>query len=224
MKWQGLALLVLGLVTGSCAIDGGSSGTGISTTTAGNVATVIAAASPAAMPRGGMPSGGTAGTSLAGIRVTIAGTDVADETDAQGGFALRGDYDSIVTVRFERAADALRASLEVNVPAGGTLTLSDVVLDASRGSALPATQDVLFDGTITAIDCAAGELDLVSTQRPDDGDVYVVRLAGSSITDQAGTPVACAALAPGQTATVDGSVLGDGSFGDATIVLDGDGS
>ena len=218
MKLQRLALLGLALVLGSCSIDGGSSGTGITTITEGNVASVVTVAASAA---GMVPARGAAGFarsgSLAGIAVSVEGTDVRDETDASGAFRLSGDYESEVTVRFVRAQDGVEARVAVNVPAGGTLGLQDVTLDAATGTAVPASQSVLFDGTITAIDCAGGELQLVSAQRPDDGDVYVVRLAGSSIVDEAGAPIACTALSIGQDATVSGSVAPDGSFADATI-------
>lgn len=221
MKWQGVALLALGLALGAC--DGGSSGTGISTITEGNVAAVVTAATSTS---GMAPSAGSGGApaataSLAGIRVSVAGTDFADETDASGAFRVSGDYDSVVTLLFARAADDLSARLQVNVPAGGTLGLRDVTLDAARGTAIALEQSVFFDGTITAIDCTAGELELVSRQRPDDGDVYVVVLAGSAIVDGTGRPIACAQLKDGDDATVSGAVNQDGTFGDATIVVDG---
>lgn len=206
MKLRRLALLGLALLLGSCAIDGGSSGTGITTVTEGNVASVVAA---------------DRDVPLAGIVVSVDGTDLRDETDAAGAFRLSGDYASEVTIRFVRAQDRLEASLAVNVPAGGTLGLSDVTLDATSGTATPAAQSVLFLGTMTAIDCAGGELQLVSAQRPDDGDVYVVRLAGSSIVDAAGRPVACTDLVTGEDATVSGSVDADGSFANATIEVAG---
>jgi hypothetical protein len=205
MKWQGLALLGLALTLGAC--DGGSSGTGITTLTVGNVARVVAASAP--------PS-----DSLAGIAVSIDGTDVRDQTDASGAFRLSGDYASEITVRFARAADGLDASLGVNVPAGGTLGLNDVILDAANGTAAAADQSVSFAGTVTGVDCTRGELELVSRQRPDDGDVYVVELASSTIVDQAGHVVPCSAVATGDGATVSGSVNPDGTFGDATVVLD----
>lgn len=213
MKLQRLALLGLVLL-GSCALDGGSSGTGITTITEGNVSSVVTAS---ASGTASMIDTTAATSSLAGIVVSVDGTDVRDETDAAGAFRLSGDYESEVTIRFVRAQDRVEASVAVNVPAGGTLGLQDVALDVASGAAVPASQSVLFDGTITAIDCAGGELQLVSAQRPDDGDVYVVRLAGSSIVDQAGAPVACTALATGQDATVSGSVAPDGSFADATV-------
>lgn len=215
MKLQRLALLGLVLL-GSCALDGGSSGTGITTITEGNVSSILTASASGMAPSIDTTAA-AASASLAGIVVSVDGTGLHDETDASGAFRLSGDYESEVTIRFVRAQGRIEASLAVNVPAGGTLGLQDVALDVASGAAVPASQSVLFDGTITAIDCAGGELQLVSAQRPDDGDVYVVRLAGSSIVDQAGAPVACTALATGQDATVSGSVAPDGSFADATV-------
>jgi hypothetical protein len=228
IKWQGLALLGLGLMLGSC--DGGSSGTGITTITEGNVASVVTSATASSPARTGMAARAagdtTAATSdtLAGIMVSVDGTDVHDETDANGAFRLSGDYESEVTIRFSRAADDIEASVAVNVPAGGTLGLNDVTLDAASGSATPGSQSVFFAGTITGIDCTVGVLALVSQQRPDDGDSYTVELASSAIVDQAGRPVACSALATGDDATVSGAVNPNGTFGDATIVLDDGGS
>lgn len=228
MKWQGLALLGLGLMLGSC--DGGSSGTGITTITEGNVARVVSSAAASSTGRTSMApppardATAAASDTLAGITVSVDGTGVHDQTDANGAFRLRGDYESEVTIRFTRAADDVDASVAVNVPAGGTLGLNDVTLDAATGTATPGSQSVLFAGTITGIDCAAGALQLVSQQRPDDGDSYVVELASSSIVDPAGQTVPCSALAIGDDATVSGSVRPGGTFGDATIVLDDAGS
>lgn len=223
MKLQGLALLGLGLLLGSCALDGGSSGTGITTVTEGNVASVVtaSASAPGMVESLGNGASPAASSTLAGIEVSVEGTGVRDETDASGAFRLSGDYESDVTIRFARAQDRLDASLAVNVPAGGTLGLQDVRLDAASATATPAAQSVSFEGTITGVDCGAGQLQLVSTLRPDDGDVYVVRLVGSSIVDSAGQPVACARLTEGQATTVSGDVNPDGSFGSATIVVDG---
>jgi hypothetical protein len=223
MKLQGLALLGLGLLLGSCALDGGSSGTGITTITEGNVASVVTAtASTPGMVRS-FASGASPAASgtLAGIEVSVEGTGVRDRTDATGAFRLSGDYESEVTIRFVRADDRLEASLAVNVPAGGTLGLRDVALDDASGTATPAEQSVAFDGTLTGVDCAGGELQLVSRERPDDGDVYTVLLAGSSIVDASGRPLACTALSAGSDATVAGSVNPDGTFGDATIEVGG---
>lgn len=223
MKLRRLALLGLALLASSCAIDGGSSGTGITTVTEGNVASVVAtaASAPGMVQSFAEGAASAASSGLAGIEVSVDGTDLRDETDAAGTFRLSGDYESEVTIRFVRAQDHLEASLAVNVPAGGTLGLADVTLDAVTGTATPAAQSVSFDGTITGVDCGAGELQLVSAQRPDDGDLYVVRLAGSSIVDGAGRPVACTDLVTGENASVSGSVETDGTFGDATIEVTG---
>jgi len=215
MKLQRLALLAVALLLGGCATDGGSSGTGI-TTAEGNVASITTAVAA-------MASSSAARTlqeSLAGIRVSIEGTDIADETDASGAFHVSGDYDSVVTLLFARAQDDLVARLQVNVPAGGTLGIKDVVLDASNGTAKPQSQSVVFDGTIVAIDCTAGELRLVSQQRPNDGDQYVVLLAGSTIVDGMGAAVSCPSLEDGEDARVAGAVNPDGTFGHATIALE----
>jgi len=213
---QTLALLAIGLLLGGCATDGGSSGTGI-TTAEGNVAGITTAMAAALSGRAGELA---AQGDLGGIRVSVEGTDIAADTDPSGAFRVRGDYDSVVTLLFARAQDQLAARLQVNVPAGGTLTLNDVELDAASGKALPQSQSVVFDGTIVAVDCGPGELRFVSQQSPDDGDQYAVVLAGSSIVDAMGAPVPCTLLAPGEDARVSGAVNDDGTFGDATIALE----
>lgn len=228
MKWQRLVLLALVLTVESCGSDGGSSGTGI-TTAQGNVAAVerllqrMGDPAPVglAMARpGAIIAAVGASPDLVGIRVSIEGTDISGETDTSGAFRVRGDYDSIVTLLFERARDGIEARISVNAPAGGTLTLEDVRLDTSTGEAIPRTQLVSFAGLIETTDCAGGTITLVSRSNPNDGDEYVVDLAGSTIEDGQGNALACSALASGDSTELDGVVEADGTFGQATIVVD----
>lgn len=232
MTWRRLALflaVVLGAGIGGC--DGGSSGTGI-TTVQGNVANVdlpagrFAGAADHPVSMRGTGDGAAAASqnpgSLGGIRVSIEGTEISAETDSRGIFRVRGDYDSEVTILFSRAADDLMARLNVNVPAGGILTMTDVQIDAARGSVVPARQGVEFAGLISAVDCEAETLVLVSAQKPDDGDQYIVLLTGSSIRTQSGEPVPCSALAGGDSVEARAVVNDDGTFGEAEIVVEAD--
>jgi hypothetical protein len=204
MMGKRMMLLPLLLVLSACA-EGGGRGSGISTFVLGNVASV----QPAGMP-----------TDRAGIVVSVEGTTVADETNESGGFALRGAFDGMVTLVFALPDDGGEARLAVNVPAGGTLTLSNVDVDAQQGVAVPETAAVDFTGAITAAYCSTGTLVMQSSPTiGDDVDRYLVDLTTSSLQNTHGQPVPCSAVQIGQRASVQGLVNDDGTFGEATIVL-----
>src|SRR5436190_2455650 len=157
--------LLLMVAFAGCAFDGGQRGSGI-TSAEGNVAEV--------------QNGDISGT--AGIRVTVEGTNAETETDRRGNFAVRGQFDGLTTVRFERADDGLMAQLEVNAPAGGSMTFRDVRIDAQSGTANAATVAVVFEGIVVGVDCEHALLTLASTQRdPEDTDTYIIDLASSSL-------------------------------------------
>jgi cytoskeletal protein CcmA (bactofilin family) len=156
---------------------------------------------------------------IAGIRVLIEGTSIEDETNADGAFSLRGDFEGDIAIRFELPTTGATASIAVNVPAGGTLTLDRVHIDAHSGQATTQSQTVRFEGVVTGTQCAAETLQLISSQRsPTDTDVYDVNLDGSSIRDANGLPLPCQALRLGDHVRLLGIVEDDGSFGDAEIV------
>ncbi|HZR81157.1 MAG TPA: hypothetical protein VFD92_08665 [Candidatus Binatia bacterium] len=203
MTWRRLASLALVLAVFCLGCDGGSSGTGITTAEG-----IVASVDPA-----------TDG-SLAGIRVAVEGTDIAGTTDENGFFRVQGDYDSEVTFLFTRASDQVSARLSVNVPAGGTLTMEAVRIDAARGVAVAERQDVAFDAIIAGIDCAHDLLSLVSQQKPNDGDEYIVDLPTAQIHDPAGNEIACGALETGTRAYATANVYPDGTFGHADIVIE----
>jgi hypothetical protein len=229
MRYLRIALL-LPFVLGLAGCDGGSRGTGI-TTAEGTVESVQTAllAPSRARPRGGWASfrrwltlegRAEAQAGVAGIRVLIEGTSIEDETDAEGAFSLRGDFEGDVTVRFELPTTGATASIAINAPAGGVLTLDRVHIDARSGQATPQSQTVRFDGIVTDIQCAASRMQLVSSQRSStDTDVYEVTLEGSSIRDANGSPLPCEALRSGDHVQLQGTVNDDGSFGNARIVL-----
>ncbi len=195
-------LFVLALA--ACGTDGGQRGTGI-TTAFGNVARVE----------------GTSSAGVAGIHVSIEGTAIATDTDAQGRFTMRGRFDGPTTVRFERVADALSASLALNVPAGGTLTLRNIGIDAHGGTRTESSA-VVFEGRVLGVDCAAGRVTLASTQAsPMDTDTYVVVLQSSTLRDSHGTPRVCSDLRPDDRLAVDGFFADDGTIGNATVIVEG---
>jgi hypothetical protein len=229
MKRTRSALLCSCLLSAIAACDGGSRGSGI-TTAQGNVESVQTALRGSA--------GGPARTALArlrsllavaapayaqnaleGIRVSIEGTPLAAQTDADGVFTLRGNFEGVMVIRFQRDGDAASAAVTVNAPAGGTLTLNDVRLDERSGLASARSQGVLFEGLVADASCADAAVRLVSPHRSrTDTDVYTVRLDTSTLHDPQGAPVACESLVEGDRLRLDGTVNDDGSFGHADIL------
>ena len=228
MRYVRIALLFL-LVLGLAGCDGGSRGSGI-TVADGTVESVqTALLVPSRVRQPGvwatfrrwitLEAQAEAQAGVAGIRVLIEGTSIEDETDADGAFSLRGNFEGDVVIRFELPTTGATASIAVNVPAGGVLTLDRVHIDAQSGQATPQSQAVRFDGAVTDTECASEMLQLVSSQRsPMDTDVYDVDLEGSSIRDANGSPLPCQALRVGDHVRLQGLVEDDGSFGDAEIV------
>jgi hypothetical protein len=197
-----LPIVCLALV--GCA-EGGSRGSGIATELAGNVARID-----------------PLGPSLAGIRVSVEGTSVHGSTDAAGAFTMRGDFDGRNTVVFTLPRGGGTARLAINVPANGQLTLENVIVDASTGDARAEHQTVAFDGVVVGVDCPHQTVTFVSSHTSGaDRDEYVLHLENSVLEDSDGTPVACTAVAPGTSASVVGAANTDGTFADATVVLDG---
>jgi hypothetical protein len=199
-RWRAMAACWL-LFLASCASDGGQRGTGISVA-AGNVATV----------------GATTSSALAGIEVSIEGTELHTMTNARGEFVLRGKFAGDTALRFERARDAVSARLPVSAPAGGRLDIHDVVLDAS-GTAEAELVEVAFEGSVESLACAAARVTLASVQRAaDDLETYDVALTGSRLVDAAGNPLTCADLQIDDRLDVRGVFIDDGTIGDADLV------
>ena len=229
MRYLRIALL-LPFVLGLAGCDGGSRGSGI-TTADGTVESIqLALLGPSHAPALGgwatfrrwmtLEGRAEAQAGVAGIRVLIEGTSIEDETNAEGAFSLRGDFEGDVVIRFELPMTGATASIAVNVPAGGVLTLDRVHIDARSGQATAQRQGVVFDGLVAATDCAGSTLQLVSSQRSaTETDVYDVRLEGSSIRAANGSPLPCQALRVGDPVRMQGTVNDDGTFGNAQIVL-----
>jgi hypothetical protein len=189
------------LALASCASDGGQRGTGI-TVAAGNVASVQA----------------DVATGVAGIDVSVEGTDLQTTTEASGAFELRGRFAGDTALRFTRTSDGVSARLAVNAPAGGRIDARDVVLNAGTGGAQARTIDVSFEGRVETLACDAARVTLVSVHRaPDDLDDYVVTLDGSSLHDANGVPLACADLRVDDRVDVAGTFLADDTIGDADL-------
>lgn len=233
MKWGWSALLPLVLALGSCSLDGGSRGSGISTAVDGNVASVDAVASslPLVIETRSqftrvrdflaIEAIARARTAVEGIHVLIEGTDAQRETDANGRFSIRGNFEGAVNLVFQLPNGGGTARLAINAPAAGRLTLDDIHVNSATGAASAATQHVLFDGIVTHVDCQGQILTLVSiAQSPTDTDRYMVRLDTSSVRDAHGNRLTCSDLQTGARAMIQGVVNADGTFGDAAIQLE----
>ncbi len=203
MATRRAALLSIMLALWGCA-DGGTRGSGISTTVLGNVVSVQASAP----------------VNLAGIAVTVEGTAVGSATNAEGEFFLSGAFDGRVGLLFELPTGGGQARIALNIPGGGWLSLRDVHLDTVTGVATAETLEVDFEGVVVATDCTRGLLTMRSALRsPDDPNEYVMLLEQSSLLDESGRPVPCANVADGRRGSVRGVAYPDGTFGEATIVL-----
>jgi len=203
MRWKPAASLLLSLALSACA-EGGGRGSGIFASVLGNV-TAVQTAAP---------------TDVEGIRVRIAGTGAKDQTDATGNFGVTGAFEGVVNLVFQLPNAGGEGRMTLNVPAAGTLTLNNVRIDTQQEVAIAETQEVDFEGSITAIDCGALTLTMVSShESPGEVDQYVLRLDTSVVRDPQGDPVSCEQLRAGEDATVQGLVNPDGTFGDATVQL-----
>jgi hypothetical protein len=221
-KIVSLFLLSVLVGVGSCASDGGSSGTGI-TTAQGNVASVqsasllperrlhstwLARALDLFKPEGSAHALG----GLGDITVSIESTGISTSTDSNGDFALIGDFGGPVQIIFERANDNLAARLVIDVPNGGTITLKNIQIDAPMGQASAESARVDFEGVLSGSDCSNATATVVSSRTPNDGNVYAVHFGAASIHDDGGRPVGCPSLRRGQSLRVSGQVQDDGSF------------
>ena len=229
-RFQGAALFSVVLVVVALC-DGGSRGSGV-TTVEGNVANVQTALRPSspvtastaiARLKAFIAPEGTARAQaeIEGIQVSIDGTPLTTFTDSNGFFTLGGRFESDVIIRFQHMADGSPATIPVNVPAAGTLTLSDVTIDEHNGQATAQRQNVDFEALLVDADCSAGTLGVVSSHRSaTDTDVYTVRLDSSSLHDSQGAEVSCEELRRGDTLRIRGIVHADGAFAEADIILE----
>jgi hypothetical protein len=201
-------LTILGLIfVYSCgAIDGGSRGTGITSTLQGIVASVQTESNPE--------------SSVEGLSVVVQHHSAHAITNSGGAFVLQGSFDGHVTAVFRRSTDKVRARFPIYLPSGGTMTLNGVHIDNASATATVDSATIDFVGQIIQIDCAGQTLTMLPTKRPPgDTDTYTVLLSTSSLVDSLGNPVACSQLSNGQSAHIQGTVNSDNTFGDAVIVI-----
>ncbi|MBV8136033.1 MAG: hypothetical protein JO121_10440 [Deltaproteobacteria bacterium] len=202
-------LTIVGLIfVYSCgAIDGGSRGTGITSTLQGSVASVTTASNPEA--------------SVEGLSVVVQHHGAHALTNSAGAFVVQGSFDGNVTVLFRRQTDKVHARYSIYLPSGGTMTLNGVRIDNTSATATVDSANIDFVGQITQIDCVGQTLTMLAAKRPPgDTDTYTVLLNTSSLVDSQRNPVGCSQLRNGQFAHVQGTVNDDDSFGNAVIVIE----
>jgi len=201
-------LTILGLIfVYSCgAIDGGSRGTGITSTLQGIVASVQTESNRE--------------SSVEGLSVVVQHHRARAMTNSGGAFVLQGSFDGHVTAIFRRSTDKVRARLPIYLPSGGTMTLNGVHIDNATATATVDSATIDFVGQIIQLDCLGQTLTMLPAKRPPgDTDTYTVLLNTSSLVDSMGNPVACSQLGNGEFAHIQGRVNDDNTFGDAVIVI-----
>jgi hypothetical protein len=120
-------------------------------------------------------------STVQGITVTVQPNGGQSITDSAGLFSVRGAFEGTLTLRFTRAQDAIRASITIDLPAGGALTLNNVRIDATNGTATADSENVDFLGDIVGVNCTSQTLLMIASQhRAGDTDSYTVRLDTSS--------------------------------------------
>jgi hypothetical protein len=202
-------LTIVGLIfVYSCgAIDGGSRGTGITSTLQGIVASVQTASNPE--------------SSVDGLSVVVQHTGAHAITNSSGAFVVQGSFDGHLTVLFKRSTDKVRVPLPIYLPSGGTMTLNGVHIDNPTATTTVDSATIDFVGQIIQIDCAGQTLTMLPAKRPPgDTDTYTVLLNSSSLVDSLGNAVSCSRLSNGQFAHIQGTVNDDNTFGNAVIVIE----
>jgi len=202
-------LTIVGLIfLYSCgAIDGGSRGTGITSTLQGSVASIKTASNPEG--------------SVEGLSVVVQHHGAHAITNSAGAFVVQGSFDGHVTILFRRQTDKIRARYLIYLPSGGTMTLNGVHIDNTTATATVDSATIDFVGQLTQIDCVGQTLTMLAAKGPPgDTNTYTVLLNTSSLVDSVGNPVGCSQLRNGQIAHIQGTVNDDDTFGDAVIVIE----
>lgn len=186
-----LPVLVAAALLGCAIDDGGVGGTGISVIE-GNVA-----------------NGGAALISVSvaedrgGIAVRVRGTPVETLTAADGFFRLEGEFSGFTTLEFVEP-DATVNSMDLDVPAGGDVTLVNVRFDRVHRLAFSERIDVDFEAIAVEdaqCDGAAGLLRV--TDRSGAANPFLLRITASTKLEEDDQPTA----APGCTDLTDGRIL-----------------
>lgn len=187
---------------GGLGIDGGRSGTGLVASVQGNVLST-------AMQNAALP----------GVRVVVQGTDLASVTDQAGMFLIQGEIEGEQTLVFEDDDSPASASTTVFVPTGGRVDLNDVDVDFENEEVTEGDSVIEFEGTIEAIDCAAGTI-TVSTRFNRDLVTFEVPLDETVLEDMEGVPVDCSLLGPETEVEIYATLDPAGTVLEMTVVLE----
>lgn len=226
LAWLALVGLGCGGAGGLGITDGGPVGTGISASVVGNVVAVedsdafgdtasLATTSAAAID----PAIGDL-AALDDIEVSLDEfPDVSTSTDADGNFNLDGEFSGALTLRFR--TDGLDVLQPIEVPTGGVVVLSDILLDEA-GVTTEAGRQLDLVGRVRAIDCAAGTM-LVEDR---DDTRFDVALLEETEYAHGGANAACVDVREDDTVSVDGlqGELERRSLTALSVEIDPDGS
>ncbi|HVN86871.1 MAG TPA: hypothetical protein VMW17_18730 [Candidatus Binatia bacterium] len=111
------------------------------------------------------------------VQVTIDEVpDIETTTDSDGNFVLSGDFSGMITLRF--VAPGMTATQPIDVPAGSTTVIEDVMLAPQRVEA-NAIRVLGFYGQVALVDCTAGEI-LVNDRHPT-ANQFMIRLSSDTV-------------------------------------------
>lgn len=149
-----IVTLVCVAATGCGIADGGPIGTGIVASVSGNVVEVdevLQVADEEVLDLANV-------LSVSDVTISIDEVpDLATTTDADGNFALEGDFAGSLTLRFQ--TKNVDATSNIDLPVGAAIVLSDIeIQDNEVHPAGVRTLNII--GTAVEIDCEAGEIKL----------------------------------------------------------------
>lgn len=190
---------------GGGVIDGGPVGTGITTSVVGNVIDVSQASALATTA-----TAASEADAIAALPPVVVSIDevpgLESPIDAEGNFALDGDFAGAVTLRFATPGFSVTQPLEV--PSGSVLVLADVELSPA-GVEAQAGRQIGFVGRVVRADCAAALL-LVADQHDASRQFRVALLPETSIERRDGGAASCTDIAARDRIAIDGAVRLDG--------------
>ena len=208
LRARALILLVClaGCAGGGIASDGGPIGTGITASVAGNVVAVVASSDTTQATAASIPAVTVSIDEVPGAETT---------TDAEGNFALDGDFAGALTVRF-RSGD-VEGTQSVDVPTGALVVLADVVVAPGTVDA-EAGRQVGFLAHVLSTDCRAGTL-VVEDDRKEPRQFLVQLIDDTRLVRRDGTSASCGDVAVGSRVAIDGVFAPDSGTGSMLTAL-----
>lgn len=201
-----LLALLAGCAGGGVASDGGPIGTGITASVAGNVVAVVASSDTTQATAAVLPAVTVSIDEVPGVETT---------TDAEGNFALDGDFAGALTVRF-RSGD-VEGTQSIDVPTGALVVLADVVVAPGTVDA-EAGRQVGFLAHVLSTDCTAATL-VVEDDRKEPRQFLVQLVDDTRLVRRNGTSVSCGDVAVGSRVAIDGVFAPDSGTGSMLTAL-----